>query len=742
MPIESVSGQPPGASRLDQARVHLDALRSRVRTGIWIETVGVCLLMLVAYALPSFLTDRTLRLEWIFRGVLLASFLFVIWRVVQQRLVQPGRVVLTDDEMAFAVERQAPDCKQALISSMQFDCELRAGTPSVESAALKAAVIDEVRSRISAIPFARAIDAARVRRFAGAIAASIVFFGGWMVIDASSLSLWARRNLALSNVDWPRYTSLSFADVPAEGARLAQGEALTVRVLADGEIPDQVFVEYEFDGGERGTEPMSKTGDREFTWTLDTVLANVTLRAEGGDSLPVELRVTIVERPRIEDLAVRVTYPEYMDREPELVPPTEGELRLPRGARLSISGKSHKLLAEAFLLFGNDQKTALVCAADGFAFAGDFEPTISGLLVIDVIDRDRYGAGTPPKLLLRVGDDKPPTLDFRLRGISTSITAHARIPGDLKAKDDFGLREIDASVRAIVDGPAEKSPDGGAAVPDVPFEPAQMVLGSQLERNARRYESTASVDLMQWNTIPDENSPQNRIRPGMLFSLRFGAVDNFGPGEPHHGYGETMAFRVVTREKLGEELRRRQVEQKQELQRIADEEQAAALEVGEMLDPLQAGERRKVVEQRLKALVRQQYALGRRVALVGESYQRILWEYENNRLWEPNRVRQLESVIPQPLASLAKDAFPATGRLVDAFTTNGGDAAKAAAVDGYRDIQQRLEAILKLMEQAETLAVLLEDLRTVIKIQDDAKSDAEKRVTQRENEVFRQKPRK
>jgi hypothetical protein len=555
--VPFVSAPAPAASRLEQARANLEELRGRVRAGIWVEALGVCLLVLVAYAIPSFLTDRSLRLEWIYRCALLASFLFVIWRIVQRRLVQPRRVVLTDDEMAFAVERRAPDCKQALISSMQFDSELRAGIHSVESAELKAAVIDEVRARLHAIPFARAIDAARVRKFAGAIAASLAFFGGWMVIDASSLSLWARRNLVLSNVDWPRYTRLSFSEVPAEGVRLAQGEALTVRVVADGEIPDQLFVDYEFATGERGTEPMPRTGEREFSWKYDTVLADVTLHVEGGDALPVELRVTVVERPRIEDLAVRITYPEYMGRDPELVPPTEGELRLPRGARLDVSGKSHKQLHEAFLLFGSDQKTPLVCAADGFAFAGAFEPTISGLLVIDVIDRDHYGAGTPPKLLLRVGDDKPPTLDFRPRGIGTAITTHARIPGDLKVKDDFGLRAIDASMRAVVDTPVDKSPERTAAAPEVPFEPADMLLGSELERNARRYESTASVDLVQWNHIPDENAPQNRIRPGMLFSLRLGAVDNFGPGDPHHGYSETMTFRVVTRERLVEELRRR-----------------------------------------------------------------------------------------------------------------------------------------------------------------------------------------
>jgi hypothetical protein len=143
--------------------------------------------------------------------------------------------------------------------------------------------------------------------------------------------------------------------------------------------------------------------------------------------------------------------------------------------------------------------------------------------VIDVIDRDHYGAGTPPKLLLRVGDDKPPTLDFRLRGIGTSITTHARIPGDLKVKDDFGLRAIDASMRAVVDTPVDKKPGGGdAAVPEVPFENADMLLGSELERNARRYETTASVDLMQWNRI--RTRPRRRTASVQACCFRCGSA--------------------------------------------------------------------------------------------------------------------------------------------------------------------------------------------------------------------------
>jgi hypothetical protein len=727
--IVPITGAVPGSAELA-------AVRARAQTGIRLEALGTLAVLAVAFALPSLLVDRLLRLEWAFRAVLLASFVFVVVRTLQRRLVRPLAVSLDDDEIALAVERRAPDVKQALISSLQFGRELQpgvAGGAGDGSAALKAAVVADVRARIAAIPFGAAIDGARVRRFGWLLAGAIAAFAGWGAIDAGSLRTWALRNVLLTNVDWPRYTTLALAAGDAALVRLPQGDALTVRVTAHGEVPDQVFVDYAFRGGETGTEAMGRTGEAEFAWTLDAVLADVKLVIQGGDSLPLEVTVSIVERPRIDDLQIDVAWPAYMERDAETVPATQGELRLPRGARLSFRGKSQKDLDRAFLLFGNDERTELAVGADRRSFAGELQPSASGLLSVDVIDHDRLGAGTPPKLVLRVGDDRPPSVEFRLRGVGAAITAHARIPGDLKVKDDFGLRTVGAMSRAVVDKPPER---GQEAPPEVPFAPALAAFTDPLVRSALRYETAATVDLLQWNKQPSEDAKDNPIRPGMLFSLRFVATDNFGPGDPHESSGETMVFRVVTREKLTEELRRRQVEQRQELQRITDDEQRALLELAEMVDPTAAGDRRRQVEARLRALARQQQSLGRRVAMVGELYQRILLEYENNRLWQASQVRQFEGLIPAPLAALAKEAFPASARLVDAFAATPEPAARSSAVDAYKDILRRLQAVLKQMEQAENLAALIEELRAVIKLENEAIQDVQGRVRAREHDIF------
>lgn len=739
MTTTSITVEPVPGGGTVAARQRLDGLRRRARAGIWIETLGVLALLLVAYAVPTWITDRFLRLEWAWRCALLLTFGYAVLRTLRRRLLKPLAVTIDDDEMALAVERRAPGVRQALISALQFDRRLADEPRSIESRAMMAAVVADTDARLAAIPFQSAIDGARVRRYLGGVAVMLLFFGIWVGLDAQAFGIWAQRNLLLANVDWPRYTTLAFADGSAE-VRVPQGDALTVRVAAQGEKPEQVFVDYRFKSGDKGTEPMSATGDGEFTWTLDAVLEDVVLRAEGGDALPVELHVTVVERPKIEDLAITIVFPGYMEREPELVPPTEGDVRVPQGSKLRIAGKSQKALVEAFALLGDERKIQLTTQSDGKAFAGELSPEASGLLVVDVIDGDKLGCGTPPKVLLRVGEDKTPTIDFRLRGIGSLITAHARLPGDLKVKDDFGLRAVDASLRAIDDKTTDKKPDEATAPPpEVPFENATATYDEPMEKNTLRYESPVAVDLRQWCPDPDENSAKNRIRPGMLLSMRFGATDNFGPGDPHHGYGEVMSFRVVTRDKLVEELRRRQVEQRTELDKVIKEHQAATVEFKELVQIVLQGKedgREKQVQSRLKALARQQIALGRRTAFIGESYQRILWEYENNRLIDQNRVRQLESVIPVPLADVGKEAFPASGRRVDAFSGTRKEDLSKEAVDGYADIEKRLLAVLNEMTQAETLAALLEELRAVINIENSVQQDVEKKAKQAENDIF------
>jgi len=732
----SLVATPPGGTDGPRpqplASRELDGLRRRVRTGIWCEALGVLLPLLLGYAVLTYAIDRNLRLEVPFRAALLLALLVLAVRSARRRLLAPLRVPLDDDEIALAVERQAPSLQETLISSMQFERALDAGR-TFESQDLMRAVVADARHRVAAMPFANALDARRVRNFAARAAGVLLVFAVWGGLDGHGLWLWARRNLALSAVEWPRYTSLHFVGADAGVVRLPQGDPLTVRVAASGEVPDQVYLRTRSHSGEVEVEQMSRTGDGEYTRTIETLIEDAELVAEGGDGFSAPLRVQIVERPRIEEFTVDVVFPAYMNKAPERVPLTEGEVRLLRGSELRLAAKSHKPVVEAFALFA-EQKVPLERDGD-HAFHGALTPRTSGLLVVDVIDRDQLGAGAPPRLQVRVVDDKAPTIDFKLRGISSLVTPQVAIPGDLKVKDDFGVTVVSAAWRATDDAPEHQPQRRPDDVPpaEAPFLPIGVAFETALVPGVARFESTATVDFKPLNRAERDDDPQNPVRPGMLLSLRFQAKDNFGPGEPHEAIAEAMTFRVVTRDKLVEELRRRQVEQRQEVLRIRDEEATALLSLGQNPNPTGADPR---VRQQLKSLAARQQTLGRQVAFIADVYQRILWEYENNRIWEPGKVREFEKLTAGALTALAREPFPATAHQVATFADGGDEELRTAAADGYKDIVARLEAIAKVMEQVETLAALIEQVRGVIKDEDRTMQAVERRLQEAGRAVF------
>jgi hypothetical protein len=338
-------------------------------------------------------------------------------------------------------------------------------------------------------------------------------------------------------------------------------------------------------------------------------------------------------------------------------------------------------------------------------------------------------------------EDRPPTIDFKARGISSLITARARIPGELKVKDDFGVTDVGAVFRVLDDAPETKRPAGdkSAPAPEVPFEAIAPAFTEALQKGAVKYETAATIDLLGLNKDPNNDAPDNRIRPGMLLSVRFQARDNFGPGEPHLANGELLSFRVVTVDKLLDELRRRQVEQRQELEHIRDDVHLAMLDLRDSANPAAAGEAAKASRARLKAMSRQQQALGRRAAFVAEAYQRILWEFENNRLLEPRNVRELEGATSVPLTGLAKEAFPDTARQVDEFANQGDEKVRTSSVSGYEQIVARLEIIIKAMGDAETLAAIIEQFKGVIKIEDQSAREVERRIQEAGKALFKPK---
>ena len=761
----------PSARPTDSA---FHTLRWRVRQSLLVEGLGLLLGALLVYLAVTLPLDRWLRLERVVRLLLLATAVAVVLRWLLRRVLVPLRLPLNAEELALAVERRNPRLQQKLISAVQFRQRLErfGGLKDLpDSPDLMRAVVAGVDEASPGIPFASAIDQPHVTKMAAVAIASFVLLGSSFLSAPDTLRLWAARNLGLSAVEWPRRTHLRLDGVTGDTIRLPRGDDLTVMVRATcdtGVLPEVAEIRYRQDNGERGREPMAQTGEQkdgegQFSYTFPALLEPLRFHVEADDGITDEVRVELVDRPRVTDLQLSLVYPDYVGRPPEELTPKvknaqgkeerllPGDFKVVAGSRIAIQARATKELRKAYVLHGKDLRQDLAVTADQHGIQGEFTPRDTGLFAVELLDRDDLTTGQPPRILIRVVEDKEPRVLWKPFGIGGMVTPVARIPGRLKVTDDYGLTKVEALVRiaelprpdAVKPGeaPASQPQSQPTSQPqgDLPWQAVAMQGLERFRPGAEPFEPERVLLNLETTLNPDSSDLQsyrNKARPGTLLSIRLTARDNFGPGRPHEGTSEVVTLRVVTPEELLNDLLRRQEEAKRELELHLRDEKADRGELAEMASPKTAGELGEKVRNRLLQTSARQKTIGRKVAGLSDRYLQILEEMRNNRIGEESFIRKLETEIVVRLRNLADKEFPPSVASIDGFRDSGTDDKRSTALACYDVIIATMERALREMQGLETFMLVLEKAREVRKIQGDAQQEAAARLRKASEELF------
>ena len=710
------------------AHTLFDRLRSRVKFGITTEALAWIAVAITVFVFGSYLVDRNLRLEVGYRIVLLAILVVAVFLILLRRWLRPLALELTDDELALAVERQDPGIRQSLISAVQFERTIKDSGEREESHQMMSKVVGDVEARIRDLPFHRAVRRGRSAGFASVLLCCGVLVGSWAVLSGDA-TLWAARNLGLSDQPWPRDTLLAFLDTePGTALRIAERDDLTVRVRAQGVIPDSVILRATFESGESIDRSMEQVGEDTFTCTLNNVLESLELQAEGGDGITGTMSIVLVPRPVLSGLQVVIRPPEYMQLEPEQIDAITSDIRVPVGATLEISARSDKNLETAQVVFGDSVRIDAVLDEGSRSFRASFQPESNGVLSVEAVDTDRLGPSQPPQAYIQLAEDTAPRLDYRSNGVGSLITDNARLPGRLECRDDYGLRSIEASFQISEAVAVTQDADVEAA----PFEPAPITGMEQFVAGETLFTASTEFDLEKFDS-PTSDPDLRRFKPGQLLALRFNARD-YQPESEKEAI-ETVHFRIVTREKLLEELQRRQSEQRSELERVLKRETALRDELL-TLDLSRGGTDTESVAARGLSISRSQQSLGRRVQTIAGRYQQILDEFENNRLFEAAVTRTKSIKIVDPLLGLAEGSFPRSSSGTATWAETRDSSVKPSLVEVYNEIIAVITRVLSEMEHTEDIAAVLEALRNVIKTENEAENLVEELRNRAMNELF------
>jgi hypothetical protein len=729
------------ARSLDRFRASLGVLRSKVRKGILIEGLGFLGPAFFVYYMVTFGLDRMLRLEMPARAVLLVIWLVWVVRSLFKKVWLPLQSHLVDDELALAVERATPGLGQRFISALQFSRTLVQGDVRGESEELMAEAVLLNAKELEELHFSKAIRRERLRReflmFGGAFLLSLVVAG----MSPQNFKIWAQRNLLLSRtVDWPRKTHLSFVDAKDGILVSPRGDDLTIRVSAEGVIPERVFIHWRFLGGNWTTEPMvQNTGEALFSVTFPGLMDPIQAWADGGDGITKDLQVRLVDRPMVEELTLSVHFPQYMGKKDEALPIEARELVIPEGATLALGGKVSKKIVKAWVEIGRDPQGDLKIKEGGEAFEGSIAPKTSGLFVVALEDETGLREGLGRRLILQVVPDRPPRVKLAVRGVGAKITPMAKIPIEVTAVDDFGLSRL----RLLF----AKGKTASIGAPDQikAFRETKAEGLEDFDPGSPVFDRPITFDLLPLLKKKDAlMDPANPIRPGDFLAIRLGAKDNRPgsnnkPGEVNSAaetISDAYAFRVVTPAELLSELLRRQNEQRVEFEKLLKQHLADAAEFRDLQNLKKAGPNEGKLRRRILTLARHQRHLGRAVSGIGKRYEGILDEMLNNRLAEESRIFRLKSRIVEPLDLLGTRHMPSLAGSVRGYARSAGVKDRALVSKGYDEVSSMMRNVLRYMTRLETFTRILNTLREVIRFEESAREKAKAALKKEMNELF------
>lgn len=717
----------------------LAGVRRRIRSYLWLQGMAAVLAVLGLWFWASLAFDWLVEPPVELRVGLLVVLAAVVVVAVYRAILRRAFVPLADRSLALLVERRFPDLHESLLTTVELS-ELPTHASPFNRQML-AHTYEEAERGTRTLDLGRILDPrplARTLAVAALLTASVAAFA---FAATPALGVWARRSFLLSAELWPRYTRLVVEGFHQDGhLKIARGSDVELLVQADAGpervVPEAVEVRYLTEDGARGRERLTRAGVaapgdefQQYTCKFKGVLADRELWILGGDDRQGPFYLDVVDSPTLTSTTLHCVYPPYMNRAPRDMAVT-GLVQLPRGTQVTIQAEANKpLMTVQWDVVSPDappqtHKRDLVAETGKpqtrFSFelaALDSDKT----LLCTLLDADGIRSRDPVRLSLGAVPDEAPQVNVQLDGISTAITALARLPASGEITDDYGVAKTWFDIH-VDDGPPRRQPLQAA-----PAGREKVPVAEALE--------VGSLEL----------KPKQKLH----FTVQ--AADTYALGDaPNVGSSQRYVLDVVTPEQLRAMLEARELMLRRRLETMIDEftetrdllarlelapgkagDQAAdkkaekAAEPGDAPAPAAQTPEQRLVGQRVHAerVLQNSQRASHETLEVATAFDGIRAELVNNRVDTEELKTRLKDKIADPLRRIVAERFPGLEAQLRDLQAKLADPAAAAPVQAAAlaqadkilvDLRQVLDQMLEL----ESFNEVLDMLRSVIAAQE------------------------
>jgi len=440
--LSELNGKIAGVRRLDR--------RIRLQAGAIDAATTVVAVWLVALGIEAAVGwDPSIR-AGLWYGALALSILGALTFLLPPTLRVLGVVGAENNEtLAHRIGAQIEQIGDRLVNTLQLGRSLAPSGLYGTSLPLAEAAIVSEGIPLREHDYTVIVDRRRRRR-------ALLLFS---VVGGITILAWLLSNGALGaaydrlrNHDEAAATTISSSPftlelTPADDHRVISGDSLAVSVKVAGAAPQRLWLLLDAEGAIDSI-PLQLDRNGTARHMLRDIRRRTVYRAVSG---PVQSRtgtVTVVERPEIVRFNVGFAQPAYTGRPRVQLPDNVGDVRGLRGSAVAVRAESNMEIARAWIVQafprGKGADTVRIpMQVDGRNATGGFRLTRDGSYTIEVESADGVRNAAPPRSIMSVATDTPPTIALdEPAGDTVVMEPTMLLPMGIRIADDFGFSRL------------------------------------------------------------------------------------------------------------------------------------------------------------------------------------------------------------------------------------------------------------------------------------------------------------
>jgi len=383
-------------------------------------------------------------------ALLAAAFVLIIVFIVGPMIKKP-----THEELALLVEKRYPHLENRLIGSLQLERKLIVNRENYSPALIRQC-IDQAEDMSREIEFKSSYRTAKVKSGLKYLGITFLMTAGiWLLFPGlfhSSIDVFSH---PLREI--PKNITYNLAVYP-RSADVLKYDNLDINAFVLGsKLPDKAKIFWKVTEDWRsdiieeadladGFPALSKAGlttaldTSLFTYRFKEIRHNFSYYIEAGDRISPVYDVTVVDKPRVNNIKLSYFYPDYTGLAPVVIDENDGTIQALKGTRVKIEAELNKPVVSGRIVFDDGQSEEV--ALDKNMLEKTLEVDGNGSYHIEVNDNLGHSNPDPIEYRIFMHEDNFPQVTIIKPGGNIDLDDYMAFDLAATLTDDFGFSRL------------------------------------------------------------------------------------------------------------------------------------------------------------------------------------------------------------------------------------------------------------------------------------------------------------